>query len=89
MPGMPKSKMRKKAKGKAQRKSALPPTVAKEYKDTSSPLWYVVTMFGLIAIGVLVIVFNYVGLTPETNNTYLIGGLAAIAVGFLMTLNYH
>lgn len=89
MPGMPKSKVRKKARGRAQRKSALPPTVSKEYKDTSSPLWYVITMFGLMAIGVLVIVLNYVGLTPETNNTYLIGGLAAIAVGFMMTLNYH
>ena len=86
---MPKSKVRKKAKAKSQRKSALPPTVKKEYKDTSSPLWYVVIMFGLMAIGVLVIVLNYVGLTPETNNTYLIGGLAAIAVGFMMTLNYH
>jgi hypothetical protein len=89
MPDMPKSRVRKKAKGKAQRKSALPPPVRKEYKDTSSPMWYVITMFGLMAVGVLVIVFNYVGLTPETNNTYLIGGLAAIAVGFLMTLNYH
>jgi len=86
---MPKSKVRKNAKGKAQRRSALPPPVSSEYKDKSSPRWYVVVMFGLMAIGVIVIVLNYVGLTPETNNTYLIGGLAAIAVGFMMTLNYH
>lgn len=86
---MPKSKVRKKVKGKAQRRNALPPTVKKEYKDTSSPIWYVVIMFGLMAMGAVVIILNYVGLTPETNNTYLIGGLAAIAVGFMMTLNYH
>ena len=86
---MPKSKVRKKAKGRAQRKNALPPPVSAEFKDKSSPTWYVVTMFGLMAIGVVVIVLNYVGLTPETNNTYLIGGLAAIAIGFMMTLNYH
>jgi hypothetical protein len=63
--------------------------VSSEFKDKTSPKWYVFTMFGLMAIGVVVIVLNYVGLTPETNNTYLIGGLAAIAVGFMMTLNYH
>ncbi len=86
---MPKSKVRKKAKGRAKRKNALPPPVASEFKDKTSPKWYVVTMFGLMAIGVIVIILNYVGLTPETNNTYLLGGLAAIAVGFMMTLNYH
>jgi len=86
---MPKSKVRKKAKARAQRRNALPPPVSHEYKDKSSPLWYVVLMFGLMAIGVIVIVLNYVGLTPETNNTYLIAGLVAIAGGFMMTLNYH
>ena len=86
---MPKSKVRKKAKGKAQRKNKLPPPVSSEFKDKSSPTWYVVTMFGLMAAGVLVIVLNYAGLTPETNNTYLIAGLAAIAGGVMMTLNYH
>ena len=46
---MPKSKVRKKAKGKAQRKNALPPPVSSEFKDKTSPTWYVVTMFGLMA----------------------------------------
>jgi hypothetical protein len=86
---MPKSKVRKGAKSRAQRRSALPPPVSSEYKDKTSPKWYAFIMFGLMAIGVVVIVLNYVGLTPETNNTYLIGGLVAIAVGFMMTLNYH
>ena len=86
---MPKSKVRKKVKGKAQRKNKLPPPVSSEFKDKTSPKWYVVTMFGLMAFGVIIIVLNYAGLTPETNNTYLIVGLASIAAGFMMTLNYH
>lgn len=84
---MPVSKGRKKAKNRP-----APPTrrVDPVKAKGPSPTWYVAIMFGLMAIGVIVIVINYVGVLPGgTDNLYLIAGLAAIAVGFGMTLNYR
>ena len=85
---MPVSKGRKKAK-----KRPTPPknpTVSEVSEKGPSPTWYVVTMFGLMAVGILVILVNYMGILPgNTNNWYLIGGLAMIGVGFAMTLNYR
>ena len=84
---MPKSKTRKKKKNRS-RSTAPPPP---EKKDLGpSPTWYVVVMFGLMAVGMLVIILNYIGLTPgDTSNFWLIVGLAGIAAGFGMTLNYR
>ena len=85
---MPKSKVRKK---KNARRGPTPPKhdIAPQHRGPS-PTWYVAVMFGLMAVGVIVIILNYMGLTPgETSNAWLIGGLAAIAVGFGMTLNFH
>lgn len=80
---MPVSKGRRKPK----RTAPTPPPVK---DDKVSPQWYVVLMFALMAIGGLVIIINYIGLLPGSpTNTYLFGGLGAIAVGFAMTLNYH
>ncbi len=85
---MPKSKARKKKKQRPRGPTA-PSTPEAKYKE-ESPRWYVVLMFGLILIGGLIIILNYIGLTPgETSNAWLIAGLAGIAVGFGMTLNYH
>lgn len=53
-------------------------------------MWYVSLMFGLMGLGVVVIVVNYVGVLPGgTDNLWLIAGLACIAVGFGMTLNFR
>lgn len=53
-------------------------------------MWYVATMFGLMGLGLIVILSNYIGFLPGgTSNTYLIAGLAAIGVGFAMTMNYR
>jgi hypothetical protein len=47
-------------------------------------------MFSLMAIGVLVIVLNYIDLVPGGHRSmYLYSGLGAIAIGFMMTMNYH
>ena len=47
-------------------------------------------MFGLMGLGTLVILLNYMGLMPGgTNNTWLLTGLGGIAVGFGMTLNFR
>ena len=55
-----------------------------------SPTWYVVTMFALMGLGVLIILSNYVTLLPSSpSNTWLLIGLAGIAAGFGMTLNYR
>ena len=54
---MPVSKGRKKAK-----KRPTPPSHKPTAVDTKgpSPTWYVVLMFGLMAVGILVILLNYV-----------------------------
>ncbi len=84
---MPKSKTRKKKKNRS--RSTPPPTPEK--KDLGpSPTWYVAVMFTLMAIGMIVIILNYIGLTPgDTSNFWLVIGLGGIAVGFGMTLNYR
>ena len=47
-------------------------------------------MFGLMGLGVLLILANYITLLPGSpTNTWLLIGLAGIAVGFGMTLNYR
>lgn len=82
---MPKSKGRKKAK----RRPPPPPKPDPIKEKGPSPTWYVAIMFGLMGIGILVIVLNYIGIFGDTTNTLLLGGLAMIAVGFGMTLNYR
>ena len=53
-------------------------------------MWYVVLMFGLMGLGTLIILANYVTLLPGSpSNSYLLVGLAGIAGGFGMTLNYR
>jgi hypothetical protein len=80
---MPKSKGRRKPK-----RIVSAPPVAKSEKV--SPKWYVVLMFSLMAVGVLTIMANYLGILPGGQRSlFLYGGLGAIAVGFIMTLNYH
>jgi len=47
-------------------------------------------MFGLMAVGVVVILLNYFGALPGgTTNKWLLAGLASIGVGFSMTMNYR
>lgn len=81
---MPKSKNRRK-----KRRSA-PPIPPPTREKGPSPRWYVVTMAGLIGLGTLVIVLNYITILPASpSNLYLFGGLAAIGIGFAMTTNYR
>ena len=86
--GMPKSKGRKKAK----RRPTPPkqPSQAAARDKGPSPTWYVVLMFGLMVVGILLILANYANVLPGgTQNIYLVVGLAGIAIGFAMTLNYR
>lgn len=87
--GMPKSKVRKKAKAKKQARSVPTPEVQAKTKGPS-PTWYVALMFGLMGVGLVVILLNYMGVLPgDANNRNLIIGLGGIAVGFGMTLGWH
>jgi len=84
---MPVSKGRKNAK-----KQPTPPSHKPTAIDEKgpSPTWYVAIMFGLMALGIVIILLNYIGLLPgETNNKYLLSGLAAVGVGFAMTMDYR
>lgn len=73
------------SKSKRSRYTPPPPK-----KPPPSPTWYVVVVFALFAGGLVAIVGNYVGILPGTaknaSNAYLVGGLAAILVGFLLTM---
>jgi hypothetical protein len=85
---MPVSKGRKKAKKRPTPPSK--PAVAQEKSKGSSPMWYVATMFGLMAVGIIMILLNYIDILPGgTSNLWLLLGLGGIGVGFAMTLNYR
>ena len=55
-----------------------------------SPIWVPVLMIGLLALGAIVIVLNYVALLPgDTNNWYLMGGLGLLLAGMLVATQWH
>jgi Cell division protein CrgA len=55
-----------------------------------SPLWVPILMFTLLALGVVVIVANYLNLLPgDADNKYLVLGLLFITGGFITATNFH
>ena len=68
--------------------SRYTPPVPKEYKV--SP-WYIpVLMFGFLAIGLIVIFLNYLGVLPgDTKNSYLLVGLGFILAGIMTATQYR
>ena len=81
---MPKSKGRTKKSGS---RYELRP--ARRQRPKKSPRWYGPAVLGVMAIGVIMIVLNYIGLMPGTggtaSTTYLFVGLGLIALGFVGT----
>ena len=59
--------------------------------QNASPVWVPFLMFGALAVGMLVILANYVDLLPGDgpNNWYLLAGLGFITVGFITSTKYH
>ncbi|NOY56763.1 MAG: cell division protein CrgA [Actinobacteria bacterium] len=80
---MPKSKTRKKKRQPAAHGPAHPAPKRKP----PSPQWYVITMFALMAIGVVLVILNYI--FSFFGGWGLWFGLAALAGGFFMTTNYR
>jgi hypothetical protein len=84
---MPVSKKRKKV---ANRRPTPPKKADPVAAKGPSPVWYVALMFGLMGVGVLIILTNYVVTLPGiSKNMWLMLGLIGIASGFAMTLNYR
>ena len=86
---MPVSKGRKKAK----RRPPPPPKPDPIKEKGPSPTWYIATMFGLMGVGTLVILLNYMGLLPGAddggNGWYLVGGLGLILGGIVTATQYR
>ncbi len=55
-----------------------------------SPMWVPVLMFGLLILGALMIIFNYMNWVPGgTSNWYLLGGLGLILAGIVTATQFH
>ncbi len=71
--------------GESSRYTAPTPSGAK-----SSPAWWPVLLFGLLGLGILIIVLDYAGVLPGTpNNWLLIPALVCIAGGLFAAMGYH
>jgi hypothetical protein len=58
--------------------------------SSGSPAWLPVVMFGLLAVGILVILLNYLGVLPGApTNWYLLAGLGAILGGIIAATQYR
>jgi hypothetical protein len=65
-----------------------PPTANK--LNMPSPTWVPVLMFGLLGLGMLVILLNYVSLLPgAVSNWYLLAGLGFILGGIITATQYR
>ena len=54
-----------------------------------SPLWVPVLMFGLLGLGVVVILLNYVGSFWDRSNPILLVGLGMILSGIITATRYQ
>ena len=83
---MPKSRSRNRDDSK--RRYQLEPA-KKAPRKKASPRWYPPLVLGLMGLGVIVIVLNYMGILPFTHSRTtpiaLMVGLGMIGVGFLGT----
>ena len=81
---MPQSKGRRKAK--TVRRPTPPKSASGGKRAKQSPKTYVAIMFGLMVLGVLMVVTRYI---LDTTPWVLMAGLGCMGIGFLMTTNYH
>lgn len=68
--------------------SRYTPPVPRYVKE--SPRWVPALMFGLLIVGALLIVLNYLGVTPGSpSNWYLLLGLGGILLGIIVATQYR
>ena len=74
------------SKSKRSRYTPPPPK-----KAPPSKLWVPVAIATMLALGLLIVVLNYLNLLPgsDTENRYLLLGIALIAGGFMLATNYR
>lgn len=64
------------------------PPIPREFKESPKIIPYL--MFGLLGLGMLVIIINYMDVLPGgANNWYLLGGLVSITAGFIVATKYR
>lgn len=64
------------------------PPIPREFKESPKIIPYL--MFGLLGLGMLVIIVNYMDVLPGgANNWYLLGGLFSITAGFIVATKYR
>jgi hypothetical protein len=86
--GTPRARHRDEGSQPAAASSRYTPPTPKALKQ--SPPWLPVIMFALLAVGVLIIIFNYLELLPgATSNWYLLVGLATILGGIIVATQYR
>lgn len=65
-------------------KDTIPSIVNRSNKKGPSPWWVPALLFGLLGIGMIIIVINYVGVIGgEAKNLYLLVGLGFILAGMI------
>lgn len=69
------------SKSKRNRYTPPPPK-----KAPPSPLWYTVLVIACFAVGVVIIIVNYIVLGDSASNALLGTGLGLILVGFLLSM---
>jgi hypothetical protein len=81
---MPESKRRKPKKPTRPRVGTFAAAAAKT--KGPSPTWYIAVMAGFMGVGLLAVMARFIF---QLSQYWLIGGLLAIAAGFLMTTKYR
>ncbi len=77
------------AKGTQPESTRYTPPGVYSHEKISAP-WVPVVMFGLLIVGVVIILANYVGWVPgDTSNWYLLLGLGFVLGGIITATQFH
>lgn len=64
-------------------------TAKRPVSDDHSPRWYGAMIIALLAVGMLVIVLNYLAVLPDSvSSWYLVAGLVVMFSGFYLATQY-
>ncbi|MEO9180163.1 MAG: cell division protein CrgA [Acidimicrobiales bacterium] len=64
-------------------------TAKRPVSDDHSPHWYGVLIIGLLAVGMVMIILNYLAVLPgSVSSWYLVAGLLVMFSGFYLATRY-